>query len=570
MKKFSRVLALLLVLVMAFSLAACSADDKASPNTTAAPETKAPDTQPANTEALAPQETKAPATETPATEAPETEPPATEAPETEKPGTEASLPERDDSPIYGVYEGELDLDKMMELSAGELSEDDAALYGKLFDGCDPIKIFMEFSNGQRIHLGLDKDSFGGIMETMLKNLPEVLAEMFGMSMEELEELLQAQDMTMDDFMTMMAEEMNPEELFAAGEMDMTGTYRLDGETLYITPDNDDQEITRMRVLVDDEILIIIEIHSGEEDEEVPEQLLSLLPWIFVKTSDTPRPIPEPEPTEAEEPTESVEPTESEEPTEPEEPTVFEEVTAIDNEYCLVKITGMEEDDLWGGTALNVYLENRTADKTLTFTVENVSVNGVSWTPLFAAEVAAGEKTNDEISFFDDELEALLPEFTDVELVLRVYDSDDWSADDYVRETVHVYPFGIDKATVYVREPQDTDTVIVDNDQFSVIVTGYDPDSFWGYAAKLYLVNKSDKNLSFTCDDVSVNGFMCEPYWSETLGPGKSAFSDVDWADSTFEENGIEDVEEIKMTFRVYDDDDWFADDIYNETIVLKP
>ena len=249
--------------------------------------------------------------------------------------------------------------------------------------------------------------------------------------------------------------------------------------------------------------------------------------------------------------------------------VFEEFTAIDNESCIIKITGIEEDPIWGYT-LKVYLENKTPDKELMFSVSDGAVNGVSWDPFFATEVAAGKKKNDEIQFSDKELEALIPTFTDIELSLRVYDSDDWLADDVANETIHIYPYGEENATSFVREPLPTDTVIVDNDQISIIVTGYDNDSLWGYSAKVYLVNKTNVELMFSCDDASVNGFMCDPFWATSVSPGKVGFDSIDWSTSSLEENGITDVEEIEMSIRVYDNEDWSSDDIYENTVILNP
>ena len=45
-------------------------------------------------------------------------------------------------------------------------------------------------------------------------------------------------------------------------------------------------------------------------------------------------------------------------------------------------------------------------------------------------------------------------------------------------TVHIYPLGEEKAAVFSREGQPTDITIVDNDNVSVIVTGYSIDDIW--------------------------------------------------------------------------------------------
>lgn len=41
-------------------------------------------------------------------------------------------------------------------------------------------------------------------------------------------------------------------------------------------------------------------------------------------------------------------------------------------------------------------------------------------------------------------------------------------------------------------------VIIDNDYVTVIVTGYEDDEIWGYTANLFLLNKTDKTVMFSC------------------------------------------------------------------------
>lgn len=279
-------------------------------------------------------------------------------------------------------------------------------------------------------------------------------------------------------------------------------------------------------------------------------------------------------TAASEPASSSVPAESEIPTtaetEAEEKISLEEITVIDNEQCLVKITGIDPDGMWG-YSLNAYFENRSADQTYMFAVDSAAVNGVQTDPFFAAEVAAGKKSNEVISFSDSTLsENGIDSFSDIELSFRVYDSEDWSADDVVTETVHVYPYGEENATLFVREPQDSDTVIVDNDDCTVIVTGYMEDEIWGYTMNLYLVNKTDRNLMFSVDNASVNGFMSDPFWATSVIPGKVQFARMAWSNDELAANDITVVEELEMEFSISDADDWSADDLFHETITLNP
>ena len=249
---------------------------------------------------------------------------------------------------------------------------------------------------------------------------------------------------------------------------------------------------------------------------------------------------------------------------------FSGLVAVDNAECIVKVTEIDADNMWGYT-LKVQLENKSADKTYMFSVVNAAINGVECNPLFATEVAAGKKANKDICFTKSEIEESgIKDYTDIELTFRVYDSDDWMADDVAKETVHIYPYGEDKAIKYVRTPQASDNIIVDNEHITVIVTGYEDDAIWGYTAKLFLLNKTDKNLMFSVDEASVNGYMANPFFARSVSAGKCAFSTMSWSNTTLEDNGITTVEEIEFSLRVYDEDDWFVDDLLKQTVTLTP
>lgn len=248
---------------------------------------------------------------------------------------------------------------------------------------------------------------------------------------------------------------------------------------------------------------------------------------------------------------------------------FQEVVVVDNEYCTIKITGIDPENMWGYT-LKAYLENKSSDKTYMFSVTSASINGVTFDPFFAAEVAAGKKANESISFSDSTLDEDIGAYTDIELNFRVYDYNDWTADPVATSSINIYPYGEEKAVSYTRETLDTDTVVLDNEQVTVIVTGYEQDEILGYSAKLFLVNKTDTSIMFSADEVSVNGFMVDPLFAHSVEAGKCAFSSMSWFESTLADNGITDVETIEFALRVYDINDWLADDFANETITLNP
>ncbi len=261
--------------------------------------------------------------------------------------------------------------------------------------------------------------------------------------------------------------------------------------------------------------------------------------------------------------------EPEEETEAESELSFEEITMADNDQCSIVITGLDPDSIWGYT-LDVALENKSEDATYMFSVLTASVDGVESDPYWAAEVAAGKKANEEITFYDSVLDDIGVAYTDIALTFRVYDSDDWTADNVAEETVHIYPYGEENAVAYVYEVQESNVVLVDNDQITVIVTAREDDPIWGYTVSLYLENKTDEELMFSAEDVSVNGYMSDPYWATTVDAGNCKFTEMYWFTEDLEEDGIDQVEEIELTLWVYSYDNWTADDILNETFTLTP
>lgn len=126
------------------------------------------------------------------------------------------------------------------------------------------------------------------------------------------------------------------------------------------------------------------------------------------------------------------------------------------------------------------------------------------------------------------------------------------------------------ATEATSRPSFQGLVLVDNETATVKVTTIDESNFWGYTLKVFLENKTDKELMFTVDSVSVNGFMCDPFWATTVAPGMKANEEISFSESDFAANGIEAVEEIQFTLRVYDSEDFLAEDLIHEKILIRP
>ena len=248
---------------------------------------------------------------------------------------------------------------------------------------------------------------------------------------------------------------------------------------------------------------------------------------------------------------------------------FPETVLADTEYCTVTVRSIDPDGTFGYT-LQVLLENKT-QLDLMFSLRGVSVNGYMCDPFFAATVSAGMKSNEEISFLKSDLAANgITEVTDITFTLAVYDSTDILAEYLMEEEFTVYPQGEEAQRTYERQSAQTDVVLVSNEECAIIVTGFEPDSTWGYAMGVYLENRTDEALMFSASDVAVNGYMCDPYWAVEVAPGKRCNCQITWSKTDLADNGITQVERITLPIRVYDSDDWLEGEILSETFTITP
>ena len=154
----------------------------------------------------------------------------------------------------------------------------------------------------------------------------------------------------------------------------------------------------------------------------------------------------------------------------------------------------------------------------------------------------------------------------IEFTLDVYDSDDWTADHLVKKTITIYPLNEDASSVKIENRQaiEGEVVVVDNKNIRFVIEKNYVDSIWGYTLSCYIENKTSKELTFSINDVSVNDYMIDPFWSESIMGGKKAISKISFDESDLKKNGINTVTKIDFKLDVYDSNDWFADKLYSK------
>lgn len=252
--------------------------------------------------------------------------------------------------------------------------------------------------------------------------------------------------------------------------------------------------------------------------------------------------------------------------------VISDELLYEDELCAVKLVKVDPNDLWG-LALKLNIKNKSADKNLTFSVENASLNGYEVRPFWFEDIAAGKESNCSITFYDSLLAQIGSSAAEeIALDLVVSDADDMYADKLVKEHCVIYPTGLaaDKVVYPPRRTTDKEYVAVDNEEFTFIILDTETDPVWGYTLNCYLENKTDKALMFSWDGVSVNGVMLDPYWAAQVGPNAKCYSGIAFSTSSLEENGITEVEQINASLHLYNASDWTAEDVYFGQITYTP
>ena len=293
------------------------------------------------------------------------------------------------------------------------------------------------------------------------------------------------------------------------------------------------------------------------------------------------PAPEPSPaplfpTEAPTPTAAPAPTAPADMTEastedPVEDYTLADLALVNNEVCAFTVTGTEFNEHLG-MQIHVLCENK-SDRTLTFTWNNTSVCGFMYDPYWTEDVAGGKKVNSTIGIDTYALEQMgITSVDEVVFTLLVQDSEEFMNEPAVNEGHVIYPTGKtpDQVVYPVYEPKEEDTVIVSNDTLTFIIENVDDELADFYILNCYMANHTGKNLMVSWDNVSVNGFMVDPYWSGILSAGNQAYTTVIFYRSDLEAQDIEVVQEVEFNLLVSDYDDWDAAYLLDEVYRFVP
>ena len=226
---------------------------------------------------------------------------------------------------------------------------------------------------------------------------------------------------------------------------------------------------------------------------------------------------------------------------------IEEQVVLNKDGIVVTAKEYVSDSIFGD-GIKLLVENN-GDKTTTVSCNAVIVNNFMISHLFVAEVAPGKKSNENLYLSSSELKAAGVDIVgQVEIYFHVYDSETYDG-----------LFDSDCVTIKTSafanmdtKPNDAGTELYNANGIRIVGKTVDENSFWGTAILLYCENTSGKNVSISVEEMSINGFMMNPFFSTTVYDGKMAMDDITIFSADLEKNGIVTIEEVELKFHIYD------------------
>lgn len=217
----------------------------------------------------------------------------------------------------------------------------------------------------------------------------------------------------------------------------------------------------------------------------------------------------------------------------------------------VRITALEyvTDRIWGD-GIKILIENNLS-QSISVGCKELIVNDYMITDLFSASVAAGKKSNEVIYLSSSELKASgIDTVGKIELYFTVYDPSTFQ-DIFETGAVTI------KTSAYASMdtvPNDGGAVLYNKGGIKIVGKAVDKNSFWGTAIVFYCENNSGRNVTISASDVSINGYMMDPFFSMTVYNGKKAIDDMSIFSEDLKKNGITSINNVELRFNIYEED----------------
>ena len=180
----------------------------------------------------------------------------------------------------------------------------------------------------------------------------------------------------------------------------------------------------------------------------------------------------------------------------------------------------------------------------------VTVNGCVFPATFYSEVPAYESAEGVLYLYESELSNLkISDICKIEIKLNIKNTDTNETVEETKLTQIYYSDSLDTSEIVSRG----DELISDSGVTLYIedIKKNDTDAY-DYIASVFVANNSDKNITVSAEDVTINDIEIDPNCIINVPANSSAYHELSFYKSTLKENNIEEIESIILTFLAYD------------------
>ena len=243
---------------------------------------------------------------------------------------------------------------------------------------------------------------------------------------------------------------------------------------------------------------------------------------------------------------------------------IEKQVLVDRDGIKITATKYVTDSFYGeGISLEVE-NNRKEDIFIGY--DDMTVNGFMVTDLFFCEVPAGKKET-EVLYLDSEnfREIGIENLGKIEVDFYASNNDTYESI-FEGEHAVIYTSVADKMETEI----DTEGIELYNDNDIKVILIDIKETYFGTNLVVYVENNNSSRITISDYVLKLNGIEVTSLFLSTVMPGKKEVTEIMIFDSELEENNIESVDEIEMSFTIYDLDKFYEEiDAVGPIIITK-
>lgn len=236
------------------------------------------------------------------------------------------------------------------------------------------------------------------------------------------------------------------------------------------------------------------------------------------------------------------------------PALAEQTILYISRDLLIRVLDVEISET-GAPGMEIWLTNN-SDKTLSIGLDDCTVDGYACDPLWGDWLEPGESSEGYMVW--DDITGIPTQIT---FRLYAFDVNNLDADYLLYQTFTLYPQGEENVRLLTYERKETDVVLVDTEEITALVTGYDDELC---EVLMHLENRTDRALTFRTDRLVADGMALDDSDYNSMPP--HSMLDVRFSLESLAQLPSE----LRFRLEVTDRDAIFADPLSDTEHTIQP